>query len=91
MGRIIKEIIYEYKGLFYGLKKCKGQRKEYKIKPSIHFSCSRNLFNFSVLPTIVLEPWIYRRPGFHVVEIWWFNFHIGIGTWERVPEVRGDS
>ena len=91
MGKIIKEIIHEYKAIFYNLKKCKRQRKEYKIKPFVGFYCSRNLFTFSILPVIIWSPWIYRHPGWCVVEINWFNFVISIGKWEHVSETRGDG
>lgn len=67
------------------LKKCKDDRKEYRIKPIIKFDVDREHYHFSFLPTILWCPWVYRYPnGIGVVDIWWLNFHILIGKWEHL-------
>jgi hypothetical protein len=70
--------------LIEDLKKCKQYRKEYRIKPTLNFRIDREYY-FSFLPTILWTPWVYRYPNTcGVVDIWWLNFHILIGTWERL-------
>ena len=69
--------------LIKDLKKCKSDRKGYRIKPTIKFRVDKNHYSFSFLPTILWCPWIYRYPNcVGVVDIWWLNFHILIGKWE---------
>ena len=73
--------------LFKDLKKCKGHRKEYRIKPTIRFYVDKEYYDFSFLPTVLWMPWIYRYPDCDgVIDIWCLNFHILIGKWERVGD-----
>lgn len=70
------------------LKKCKGHRKEYRIKPTIKFYADKEDYYFSFIPTILWMPWVYRHPhSIGIIDIWWLHFHILIGTWER-PSCR---
>lgn len=74
--------------LIEDLKRCKGNRKKYRIKPTIEFHVDTRHYYFSFLPTIMWTPWIYRYPhSIGIIDIWWLNFHILIGTWER-PSCR---
>lgn len=71
--------------LFEELKRCKEDRKDYKIKPTIRLLIDRRDYIISFLPTIVWQPWIYRYPETDgVVDIWWLNIHILIGKWVRL-------
>lgn len=63
--------------------KLKENRKNYIIKPTIKFYIDNNNYMFSFFPTIEWQPWIYRYLNCSVIDIWWLNFHILIGTWER--------
>lgn len=70
------------KKLFEQLKRLKPNRKNYRIKPSFKIWVDDRDYYFSFLPTILWEPWIYRYPNSEdVVDIWWLNIHISIGTW----------
>lgn len=72
-------------GLIKSFKECKKYRKDYKIKPSIRFEIDTYHYCFSFLPTIVWCPWICRPQNTDgIIDIWWFNFHILIGYWERI-------
>ena len=69
--------------LIEDFKRCKGHRKQYRIKPIIKFEIDREQYYFSFFPTILWSPWIYRYPNIEgVVDIWWLHFHILIGKWE---------
>jgi hypothetical protein len=69
--------------LFDDLKRCKGNRKKYRIKPNIKFLVDTKNYYFSFLPTILWMPWIYRYTNSQgVIDIWWLHFHISIGKWE---------
>ena len=71
--------------LFEDLKKCKGRRRQYRIKPSIRFHVDREDYYFAFLPTILWMPWIYRYPNIDgVIDIWWLHFHVLIGKWENL-------
>jgi hypothetical protein len=71
------------KKLFADMKQCKKCRPEYRVKPTIKFYIDTDHYAFAFLPTVLWEPWVYRYPGLDgVVDIWWFNMHILIGTWE---------
>ena len=76
------------KKLFKNLKKCKPHRKEFHMKPSIRIAVDDNHYTFSFLPTVVYEPWIYRYPNLQepLLDIWWLNIHILIGTWKKREE-----
>lgn len=75
--------------LIEDLKRCKGRRKEYRIKPTIKFIRDDYHYYFSFLPTVAWQPYIYRHPGMDgVVDIWWLHFHILIGTWEYKMEKK---
>lgn len=68
--------------LFEDLKSCKGNRKNYRIKPFFKFYADKN-YLYSFFPTIIWTPWVYRHPNTEaVVDIWWLNLHILIGKWE---------
>lgn len=72
------------KKLFADLKRCKNSRGDCRVKPTIKFYIDTNDYYFAFLPTVLWLPWIYRYPGSEgVVDIWWLNMHILIGTWER--------
>ena len=62
---------------FKSLKRCKGYRKGYYIKPQIEFCIDSELFCF--LPTVMFVPHIYRYTNCYVFEVAWINIHIGIG------------
>ena len=73
--------------LFKDLKHLKPNRKNYRIKPTFRIKIDDHDYGFSFLPTVFWEPWIYRYPNLDgVVDIWWLNIHILIGTWEVVKE-----
>ena len=82
--KVIREIINAYKKLFEALKRCKDDRKKYRIKPKIEFYCTPEVFVFSLLPIIEWEPWVYRYTNMPIVTIWWFNFCICFGEWTKV-------
>lgn len=66
-------------------KRCKSNRQEYRIKPSIEFRPDTEDYYFSFFPTILFLPWIYRHPyTVGVIDIWWLHFHILIGSWEHL-------
>lgn len=69
--------------LFKTLKECKEKRKLCRIKPTVWFEIDRQYYWFSFLPTILWMPWCCRHNGAEIVDIWWLNFHIMIGKWER--------
>lgn len=71
--------------LIKDLKNCKGYRKQYRIKSYIKFYRDKENYYFSMLPTILWMPWVYRYPNSTgVLDIWWLHFHILIGKWERL-------
>lgn len=73
------------KRLIEGLKKCKNDRKKYRINPIVGFEVDRDDYLFSFLPTIIWCPWIYRYPNsVGVLDIWWLNFHFYFGKWEKL-------
>lgn len=72
------------KMLFEAMKKCKGNRENYRLKPSIRFEADRQYYWFAFIPTITFIPWVSRYPNSDgIVDIWWLHFHILIGKWER--------
>ena len=71
--------------LFEDLKKCKSDRKKYRIKPIIKFYVDKEHYYFAFLPTVLWMPWVYRYPNVNgVVDIWWLHFHILIGRQENL-------
>ena len=70
------------KKLFKTIKDCKQYRKDHYIKWSVRWHIDEYYY-FSFLPTVVWEPWPYRMPGSCIIDIWWFNWHITIGTWKN--------
>lgn len=64
----------------------KPNRKKYRIKPHIGFAVDRDGYIFSLLPTVLVQPWMYRYPGHCIVDITWLHFHICIGVWENRKE-----
>lgn len=76
--------------LFEDLKRCKYMKKDYILKPAIKFEIDTYHYYFAFLPTVLFLPWCYRRAGCKgVVDIWWLNFHIAIGTWEYKEKSNG--
>lgn len=73
-------MIEKLKVLYTDLKRCKGMRKEYSIKPTIKFEVN-DADHFFLIPTIMIMPWIYRFPNSSVVDILWLNCCICIGKW----------
>lgn len=72
-------------GLFKKMKKYKDQRKNYIIEPSVRCYIDKEDYYFAFLPTITWMPWICRPFNSDgIIDIWWFNFHICIGYWERL-------
>lgn len=71
--------------LFERLKACKPDRKHYRIKPAIKFHIDTRNYWCAFIPTIQWCPWIFRFPNcYGVIDIWWLNFHIAIGKWEKL-------
>lgn len=78
-------MIFENIKLINDLKRCKENRKKYKILPIIKFERDTKDYLFSFFPTIVWSPWVYRFPNaVGVVDIWWLHFHILIGKWTEL-------
>ena len=79
-----KEIKVMTNSLLTALKKCKPMHKEYAIKPSIDFYLDKRRYKLAFLPTVTYVPWIYTHPNSKgIIDIWWLNFHIALGTFER--------
>ena len=70
------------------MRNLKQYRCEYRIKPTIRFYIDKRGYFMSFLPTVLWEPWINRYPNTDIIDIWWLNFHILIGTWEPKKEDR---
>lgn len=64
------------------MKKPKG-RENWYIKPLFEFERDTDYYLISLLPTIMFQPWRYRRPGAGVIDITWLHCHIVIGEWKR--------
>lgn len=58
-------------------------RQDYYIKWKIGFEIDKSYRAYSILPTIVWQPWKYRYPLTSIVDITWLNFHIVIGEWRK--------
>lgn len=71
------------KKLFKTVKDCKKYRKDHYIKWDVHCFVDDRDYCFSLIPTVLYEPWPFRYNGFCVIDIWWFNWHITIGTWKN--------
>lgn len=65
------------------LKKYKQYHKDFHIKPIVVCEVEDTDYMFAFLPTVVWQPWVFRRNHAHVVDIWWLNLHIYIGCWEE--------
>lgn len=76
--------------LFETIKHRREQRKEYIIVPKVTAEKDTRIYAFTFLPTIVWQPWRYRYPNSFVVELWWLNFVVGIGWWERRKDNAAD-
>lgn len=74
------------KKLFESLKRCKGHRKDYKIKWEVKFEVDDSNYIFSLLPTMVFVPWPYRYLRETIMDIMWLNCHITIGKWMSKEE-----
>ena len=74
------------KKLFNDRKKCKHLKKDRHVKPTVEFYIDTSNYDFAFLPTVLYIPWVYRMPDSEgVVDIWWLNCHILIGTECRGP------
>ena len=71
--------------LINDLKMCKGDRKKYRINPIFGIEIDTRNYLFSLLPTVLWSPWIYRYPNsIGVVDVWWLHIHIWFGKWEEL-------
>jgi hypothetical protein len=64
-------------------KRCRSDRKEYRIKPVVAFEVDDDYYLMSLLPTIYWQPWPFRYPDNSVLDIHWLNIHICIGLWTK--------
>ena len=62
------------------------RRKDYRIKPSIKFVVNEQVY--TLLPTILWQPWKHRCVKDTIIDICWLTFHVCIGTWENRKEKR---
>ena len=69
------------KNLVNVLRRCRSERKEYKIDWKIVFEFDTRDYIFFLLPTIMFQPWPFRWRGVAVISICWFNMNLGIGIW----------
>lgn len=69
--------------LFKTLRKFKVQRKHYHIKPEIRFGVDTKNFIFSLIPTVMVVPWVFRYHNEPIIDIQWLHLHITIGKWKR--------
>lgn len=58
-------------------------RENWYIKPLFKFERDTEYYLISILPTIMFQPWRYRRPYIGVIDITWLHYHIIIGEWRR--------
>lgn len=72
--------------LFKKLREYRKDRKEYYIERKVAFESDDYYYVFSILPTIIVQPWITRHPGVYVIDITWLHMHIGIGIWRIKDE-----
>lgn len=72
-----------FKKLYDSLKRCRSERKNYRIHPTVIFMVDTHDYLFSFLPTIHWMPWTYRYLGSTIIDITWLHLHIGIGEWVR--------
>lgn len=71
------------KKLFADLKKCRDSKIKYRVRLTLRFYVDDRRYYFAFLPTIRHLPWIYCYPNIDgVIDIWWLNCHILIGTLE---------
>ena len=73
---------------FLGIKKlirthklCKYRSKEYRVKPVVRIEIDTDYYMISIIPTIYLQPWQFRRPNTSILDIHWLNIHICVGLW----------
>ena len=58
-------------------------RNQWKIRWKVWVQTDDEDYIFSLLPTILWQPWVVRAHNATVVTITWLNLHICIGRWER--------
>lgn len=73
----LKKLIRKYK-LFKNI-----PHDDYYIDWNVKFEVDDNDYLFTILPTVVWQPFMLRYPNTAVLDIWWLNIHIIIGTWMR--------
>lgn len=74
----MRTFAFNYYGtLFKDLRKCRKYRKNYYIKPDVKVVLDNRLF--VLLPTIMVQPWVYRHPDSYVFELRWLGVRVGIG------------
>ena len=61
-------------------------REDYRIKPRMKAIIDKEYCLFSLIPTVIWQPWKYRYPNTYVVDIHWLIFHLCFGFWERKKE-----
>lgn len=71
----LKKLIRKYK-LFKNI-----SHDDYCIDWKAKFEVDEYYYLFAILPTIIWQPYMLRRPNTAVLDIWWLNMHIIIGTW----------
>lgn len=62
----------------------KPNRKDYYIKWTVFFEIDRTSYQvWSLLPTIIWQPWYCRSKGTPIFTLMWFNWNLGIGEWHN--------
>lgn len=72
--------------LFRELESCRHMRGGYRVKPKLQARFDRANYMMYVLPTITIQPWLYRKPGTFVVAFRWLHFRLAYGLWEKCEE-----
>ena len=82
-GNLISRKGYQLKmiKLIKDMVRMRHDRKDYKIKWEINLGFEPSIC--SLLPTIVVQPWIYRYVDVGLIDITWLFWHLSIGTWKR--------
>lgn len=75
------------KKMFDSIKRCKHLKKDCVIEWKVDFEIDDNSYLFSLLPTIMFQPWPFRYPGCSVIDIMWLNCHIFIGEWNKRKDI----
>lgn len=77
----LKKLISDYK-------LCRKYPETRRFKWCVQFADDDRDYLFAVIPTICIQPRIYRYPNIGVVDIWWLTWHVVIGKW--VDKEKGD-